>query len=236
MGRSARTRIASSLAMVASLAVMLGSGSGCCCTGWTLHGDWSLGLGPDGGGGCYEGCDPYVGEGGYGPEPGCGMEGGCGGPCCGGRGGHGGGGGELHYGTGRFFPVPTQNVFRVPGELPVPTQNPLQGPSELPVPARDTFQQPPDTGLLGPDNDVEPQTDEGVADPPPAPHGESQVRDLWQPERSGLTHAEPARLRPIPRRALKTDWIFEDATAQPGKAVEHVSRRQELAGDGWKAR
>lgn len=235
MGRSVRRmRIASSLAIVTSLAVMLGSSSGCCCTGWTLHGDWSLGLGPDGGGACYDDCGPCAG-GGYGGEGGCGIDGGCGGPCCGGGGGQ-GGGEELHYGTGRFFPVPTQNVFRVPGELPVPTQNPLQRPSELPVPARDSIEPPPDTGLLGPDNDVTPQVDEGVYDPPPAPQGEGQVRDLWQPERNSLTRTEPARLRPIPRRALKTDWIFEGESAQPARAVEQVSRRQQLEGDGWKAR
>ncbi|MBX3412042.1 MAG: hypothetical protein KF708_04935 [Pirellulales bacterium] len=236
MARPARcTRIASSLAVAAALVVMLGATTGCCCTGWTLHGDWSLGIAPGGGGGCYDGYDSCGVDAGYGPEGGCGIDGGCGGPCCGGRGGH-GGGEEMHYGTGRFFPVPTQNVFRGPGVLPVPTQNPLQAPSELPVPARDRFEPPPDTGLLGPDNYETPAADDGAGDPPPAPSGESQVRDLWQPERNRVTYAEPARLRPIPRRTLKTDWIFEEGPAQPMRGVEQVTRRQQLDGDGWKPR
>lgn len=219
------------LAVTSALAVMLGASSGCCCTGWTLRGDWSLALGPGADVGCYEGYDACDVGGG------CGIEGGCGGPCCGGHGG--GGGEEMHYGTGRFFPVPTNDVFRGPAQLPVPTRGAFQGPSELPVPTRDTLQPLPDTGLLGPDSDTPPQDGEGAEDlAPPAANGESQVRDRWQPYRDGLAQGEPARLQPValPHVAAKEDWIFDDPPPQPARAEQRVTRRQHLSDDGWQAR
>jgi hypothetical protein len=230
MSRLARSKSRfHSLAVFAALVVTLAAGSGCCCSGWTLRGDWSLALGPGADVGCHDGYDSSGG--------GCGVEGGCGGPCCGGYGGEGASEEEVHYGTGRFFPVPTQNVFRAPGELPVPTRDVLKRPSELPIPAGNPLQPPPDTGLLGPDSDTAPQQEGGAEElAPPAASGESQVRDRWQPYREGLTQGEPLRLRPIPREVEPSEWIFDDPPPQPASAAQRVTRRQRLLDDGWKAR
>jgi hypothetical protein len=91
--------------------------------------------------------------------------------------------------------------------------------------------------LLGPGDDTDLPHDDGVDGlvPPPV-HGESQVRDRWQPYRDGYADREPARLRPIPQPPRQTDWIYDDPAPEPTAAVQNVTRRQRLPDDGWTAR